>query len=81
VTLYVDLREQVGADREQDRGNAAEDHEVGRDAERETAAEGAAQAVDAVAPRVSGDRFPKHAEALLSARFTLSSIPPQAIAL
>jgi hypothetical protein len=40
--LYLDLREQVGADREQDRGETVEDREVGRDAEHETAAERAA---------------------------------------
>jgi hypothetical protein len=42
--LYLDLREQVGADREQDRAEAAEDREVGRGAEGETAVERAAQA-------------------------------------
>jgi len=54
--LYLDLREQVGADREQDRAEAAEDREVGRDAERETAVERAAQAVDAVAQWVEPHR-------------------------
>ena len=47
--LHLDLREQVGADREQDRGEEAQDREVGRGAELKTAAERAAQAVDTVA--------------------------------
>jgi hypothetical protein len=48
ASLRFDLREQPGADCEQDRGEEAEDREIGRGAERETAVERAAQAVDAV---------------------------------
>src|SRR3954453_21987799 len=51
-SLHLDLREQVGADRKQDRGESAEDREVGRDAKGEAAVERAAQAVDAGAERV-----------------------------
>lgn len=50
--LHFDLREEVGADREQHRGETTEDCEVGRNAEREIVGERAAQAIDAVAERV-----------------------------
>jgi hypothetical protein len=38
INLHVDPREQVCADREQDRGEAADHPDVGRGAEREAAA-------------------------------------------
>lgn len=58
LSLHFDFREQVGGDREQDRGKATEHRKIGYGAEHKAPAERSAQTVDAIAQRIESHRKP-----------------------